>query len=189
VDEQDPAESLHALIAACAAAGVDTFVVHARKAWLAGLSPKENHEVPPLDHELVYRVKRENPHLTIIINGGIGSLEDAERHLAHVDGVMMGRTAYQTPTVLAEVDERLFGDAPQSVEIAISAYIAYVERRLRDGVPLNAMTRHVLGLFHGRSGARQFRRHLSENATRADANAETLRAALRHVAPRLPAAA
>jgi len=189
VDNQDPAESLRALIAACAAAGVDTFVVHARKAWLAGLSPRENREVPPLDYGLVYQVKRENPHLTIIVNGGIASLDDAERHLADVDGVMMGRTAYQTPALLADVDARLFGDAPRNLEGAVDAYIAYVERRLREGVPLNAMTRHVLGLFNGRPGARQFRRHLSENAIRAGANVETLRAALLHVALRLRAAA
>ena len=109
VDDQDPEESLRALISACADAGCDTFVVHARKAWLAGLSPKENREVPPLDYGLVYQLKRENPHLAIVVNGGIASLDDAERHLAHVNGVMMGRTAYQAPALLADVDARLFG--------------------------------------------------------------------------------
>ncbi|HLY04588.1 MAG TPA: tRNA dihydrouridine(20/20a) synthase DusA [Rhizomicrobium sp.] len=189
VDDQDPAESLRALIAACAATGVDIFFVHARKAWLAGLSPRENREVPPLDYELVYQVKRENPHLTLVLNGGISSLDEAEHHLAHVDGVMMGRAAYESPLLLADVDARLFGDAPRYVESAVEAYMTYVERKLGDGVPLNAMTRHLLGLFNGRPGARRFRKHLSENATRAGANAETLRAALLHIAPRLPAAA
>lgn len=189
VDEQDPGQSVRALVAACAAAGVDTFVVHARKAWLMGLSPKENREVPPLDYELVYEVKKENPHLTVVVNGGISSLDQAISHLAHLDGVMMGRSAYQSPALLADVDARLFGDASRELDDAIRSYVTYVERKLRNGVPLNAMTRPLLGLFNGRPGARRFRRHLSENATRAGANAETLRAALLHVAPRLPAAA
>jgi tRNA-dihydrouridine synthase A len=189
VDDQDPEESLRALIAACSVEGVNTFVVHARKAWLAGLSPKENRDVPPLDYPLVYRVKRENPNLTIVVNGGVSSLDDAERHFAHVDGVMMGRAAYQSPALLAAVDAHLFGDAPGDLESVIESYIVYVERTLREGVPLNAMTRPMLGLFNGRPGARQFRRHLSENATRAGANAETLRAALSHLAPRFLAAA
>jgi tRNA-dihydrouridine synthase A len=189
VDDQDPEESLRALIAACSAKGVDTVVVHARKAWLAGLSPRENREVPPLDYPLVYRIKSENPNLTIVMNGGVSSLDDAERHLSHVDGVMMGRAAYQSPALLAEVDARLFGDAPGGLESAVELYVLYIERRLREGVPLNAMTRHMLGLFNGRPGARQFRRYLSENATRPGANADTLRAALAHVAPRALAAA
>lgn len=189
VDDQDPEASLRALIAACAAAGVDTFVIHARKALLGRLSPKENRDVPPLDYALVYRVKRENPHLTIVVNGGIASLDDAERHLAQVDGVMMGRSAYQSPALLVEVDSRFFDERPRDVDRAVGDYVFYIERRLREGVPLNAMTRHMLGLFNGRAGARQFRRNLSENATRAGANVQTLRAALAHVAPRLLAAA
>lgn len=189
VDGQNPEESLRALIGACTAAGVSTFIIHARKAWLSGLSPKENRDVPPLDYDLVYRVKCENPNLAIVVNGGVSSLDDAERHLAHVDGVMMGRTAYQSPALLADVDDRLFGDAPRDMEGAIDAYVAYVERRLRDGVPLNAMTRHILGLFNGRPGARRLRRHLSENVPRSGAGAETLRAALACVRPRLPVAA
>ena len=189
VDDQDPEASLRALIAACAAAGVDTFVIHARKALLGRLSPKENRDVPPLDYALVYRVKRENPHLTIVVNGGIASLDDAERHLAQVDGVMMGRSAYQSPALLVEVDSRLFDERPRDVDRAVGDYVFYIERKLREGVPLNAMTRHMLGLFNGRAGARQFRRNLSENATRAGANVQTLRAALAHVAPRLLAAA
>jgi tRNA-dihydrouridine synthase A len=184
VDDQDPEESLRALVSACAEAGADMFIVHARKAWLAGLSPKENREVPPLDYELVYRVKRENPHLTIVVNGGIASLDDAARHLAHVDGVMIGRAAYQSPALLANVDARIFGELPRELEDAVEDYIDYAGRMLREGVLLHAMTRHMLGLFNGRPGARQFRRHLSEHATRSGADVQTLRAALAHVAPR-----
>ena len=178
VDDQDPETALPALVDACAAAGVTTFAVHARKAWLEGLSPKENREVPPLDYAIVYRLKRERPALTIMLNGGVASLDDAEAHLRHVDGVMMGRAAYQTPALLADVDARFFDGEAQSVEDAVEAYIAYVTEQLRHGVPLNAMTRHMLGLFNGRPGARLFRRHLSENATKPGADAETLRAAL-----------
>lgn len=178
VDDQEPAISLRAMIAACGAAGVTTFIIHARKAWLDGLSPKENRDVPPLDYDLVYRIKCENPSLTLVINGGIASLDDAQRHLAHVDGVMLGRAAYQNPALLAHVDAQFFGGARRTIEEAVEPYLAYVERRLACGVPLNAMTRHMLGLFHGRPGARAFRRHLSENATRKEAGIHTLRAAL-----------
>ncbi|MEI9995318.1 MAG: tRNA dihydrouridine(20/20a) synthase DusA [Rhizomicrobium sp.] len=178
VDDQDPETSLRAVLAACAAAGARVFAVHARKAWLAGLSPKENRDVPPLDYELVYRVKRENPTLTIVLNGGIATLDQAEMHLAHVDGVMLGRAAYHTPAMLAEVDARFFGGAPRDVDAAVDDYLRYVARKLHDGAPLNAMTKHMLGLFNGRPGARLFRRHLSENATRKGADVQTLRDAL-----------
>jgi tRNA-dihydrouridine synthase A len=181
VDEQDPEESLRAMVAACASAGVTTFIVHARKAWLDGLSPKDNRHVPPLDYGLVYRVKRENPSLAVIINGGIASLDEAERHLAHVDGVMLGRAAYQNPALLAEVDARLFGGDARAVEDVLEPYLAYVEDRLARGVPLNAMTKHVLGLFNGRPGARAFRRHLSENAMRPGASIQVLREALQYI--------
>jgi len=178
VDDQDPETALPTLVDACAAAGITTFAVHARKAWLEGLSPKENREVPPLDYEIVYRLKREKPALTIVLNGGVASLDDAEAHLRHVDGVMMGRAAYQTPALLADVDVRFFGGEAQSVDDVVETYIAHVTEQLRHGVPLNAMTRHMLGLFNGRPGARLFRRHLSENATKRGADAETLRTAL-----------
>ena len=187
VDDQDPAVSLRTLIAACK--GTDTFIVHARKAWLEGLSPKENRDVPPLDYELVYAIKRENPVLTIVLNGGIATLDQAEAHLKQVDGVMLGRAAYQTPAILAEVDARFFGGVPHSVEAAVEAYLDYVARQLANGVPLNAMTRHMLGLFNGRSGARLFRRHLSENATRPGAGVEVLREALAHLTRREEVAA
>ena len=181
VDDQEPAESLRAVIGKCAAAGVTTFAVHARKAWLAGLSPRENRDVPPLDYGLVYRVKRENPALTIVLNGGIATLDEAEAHLQHVDGVMLGRAAYQAPAMLAEVDARFFGGAPRDIDDAVEAYVSYVARKTAEGVPLNAMSKHMLGLFHGRPGARLFRRYLSENATRKGADAATLRAALAHL--------
>ncbi len=183
VDDQDPQASLRALIAACHEAGVTTFAVHARKAWLQGLSPRENRDVPPLDYDIVYAIKRENPDLTIVINGGIATLDDAARHLAHVDGVMLGRAAYHAPALLAEVDARFFGGASCDIAAAVEAYLAYVGRKLAEGVPLNAMTKHMLGLFNGRPGARQFRRHLSENATWPGAGLQTLREALAHLEP------
>ena len=178
VDDQDPEVALRALIAACGAAGADVFIVHARKAMLEGLSPKQNRSVPPLNHGLVHAVKCENPGLTIVLNGGIASLDQAEEHLRLVDGVMLGRAAYQSPAILAEVDARFFGGAPRAVDDAAEAYADYVAHGLARGVPLNAMTRHMLGLFHGRPGARQFRRHLSENATRPGAGIGILRDAL-----------
>jgi tRNA-dihydrouridine synthase A len=178
VDDQDPSVALPALVEACAQAGVDVFAVHARKAWLSGLSPRENREVPPLDYGLVYELKRAQPELTILINGGIGSLDEAQAHLAHVDGVMLGRAAYQTPAILLGVDAQFFGDAPRDLSEAVAAYVDYIAARLEDGVPLNAMTKHMPGLFHGRPGARLFRRHLSENATRRGAGINVLHEAL-----------
>ncbi len=183
VDEQDPQVSLRAFVDRAARAGVSTIVVHARKAWLQGLSPKENRDVPPLDYELVYALKRERPELTVVINGGIANLDEAEKHLAHVDGVMLGRAAYQTPWLLSDVDRRLFGDEnPVSdPRQALAAFEAYVARKLAEGVPLAAMTRHLLGLFHGRPGGRLFRRVIAANAHKPGAGLEVLREALRHV--------
>src|SRR5262245_35616698 len=181
VDDQDPQVALPALIDACALAGVDTFAVHARKAWLSGLSPKENREVPPLDYGLVYELKRAKPGLTIIINGGIGSLDEAQAHLDRVDGVMLGRAAYQTPAMLLDADSRFFGEPPGDLSEAVEAYIDYIAAQLKNGVPLNAMTKHMLGLFHGQPGARLFRRHLSKNATRKGAGLAVLHEALSHV--------
>ena len=178
VDDQDPEASLRDVIALCARAGVKTFAVHARKAWLAGLSPKENRDVPPLDYDLVYRVKREHPKLTIVINGGIATLADAEAHLAHVDGVMLGRAAYHSPAMLADVDARFFGGEAVASDKAVEAYVAYAEEQLAKRVPLHALTKPMLGLFNGRPGARLFRRHLSENVMRRGAGIETLRDAM-----------
>jgi len=181
VDDQDPHLSLRLMLERCEAAGVGVFIVHARKAWLEGLSPKENRDVPPLDYELVYQVKREKPHLSIVINGGIGNLDDCRAHLENVDGVMLGRAAYHSPAMLTDVDARFFSGAARDLDAAVDGYLSYVGRKLGEGVPLNAMTKHVLGLFNGRPGARLFRRHLSEHATRKGANLETLRDALAHL--------
>jgi len=189
VDDQDPQEALPALVDACAAAGVTIFAVHARKAWLSGLSPKENREIPPLDYELVYALKRARADLTILINGGVGSLDEAEAHLQQVDGVMLGRAAYQSPSILADVDRRFFGGDARAVNAAVETYLDYIAAQLAEGVPLNAMTKHMLGLFHGLPGARQFRRHLSENATKRGAGITVLRDALAFIGrPRAEAA-
>ncbi len=139
--------------------------------------------MPPLDYDLVYRVKRENPDLQITLNGGIQTLDQAEAHLAHVDGVMLGRAAYQNPAMLLQIDPRFYGDTPRDPEDALAAWCLYVERQLKDGVRLGNMTRHMLGMFNGRPGARGFRRHLSENAPRRDADIAVLRDALALVSP------
>ena len=185
IDEQDPEASLRRFVDAVAAAGPEVFVVHARKAWLKGLSPKENRDVPPLDYDLVRRVKAERPHLTIVLNGGVKTLDEAKTHLAWADGVMMGRAAYEHPFLLARVDSALFGaaDPVASAEEAVAAFLPYVERELAQGAPLIAMTRHILGVFAGRAGARLFRRHLSEQAHKRGAGIEVLREALARVAP------
>lgn len=181
VDDQDPEIAVRKLIGVCAQAGVTLFAVHARKAWLQGLSPKENREVPPLKYDLVYALKRERPDLTIVLNGGIETLDHAELHLAHVDGAMLGRAAYHSPVMLADADARLFGGPSVNIDHAIAKYVSYAERELKRGVPLNAMTKHMLNLFNGRPGARLFRRHLSENATRRGAGIDVLHEALVHV--------
>lgn len=182
VDDQDPEESLFATVDASAAVGVTTFIVHARKAWLQGLSPKENRDVPPLDYGLVRRLKRERPHLTISINGGIADLDQAEALLAPdaegvvLDGVMLGRAAYHEPTLLGQVDRRLFGAATPDVDpfTAIDRYRPYLAARLGEGVRLAAMARHMLGLMHGRPGARAFRRILTVEAIRPDAGLDVV---------------
>ena len=182
VDDQDPDESLFRLVDLCAQAGVATFVVHARKAWLKGLSPKENRDIPPLDYPLVWRLKRERPGLTIVINGGIGSLDEAEEHLRHVDGVMMGRTAYHTPAILAEADQRIFADGGAVDPFAaVAQYKDYVAAQLARGVHLAAMTRHMLGLFHGRPGARAWRRILTVEGVKPGAGLDVIDRALAEV--------
>ncbi len=188
VDDQDPEVALRALVADCAAAGVTQFTIHARKAWLEGLSPKENRDVPPLDYDLVYRIKRENQHLAIAINGGIETLEQAEVHLRHVDGVMLGRAAYQNPSLLAEVDARIFGGEAVALDDAMALYCTHVEKALAGGMRLHTLIKPMLGLFNGRPGARQFRRHLSENAVREGAGISVLRDALAMVRPAREAA-
>jgi tRNA-dihydrouridine synthase A len=190
VDDQDPEASLFELVDRCAEAGVEVFTVHARKAWLKGLSPKENRDVPPLDYPLVWRLKRERPQLTIVINGGVGSLEEAEEHLRHVDGVMLGRAAYHTPGILGEVDARIFG-ARRTVDAlaAVEAYRPYVARRLAAGTHLAAMTRHMLGLFHGQAGARTWRRILTVEGVKPGAGLDVIDRALEAVRPAAAAAA
>ncbi len=172
VDEQDPHESLFGLVDLCADAGVGVFIVHARKAWLQGLSPRENRDVPPLDYPLVYQLKRERPGLTVVINGGVGSLDEAGSHLERVDGVMLGRAAYHRPDILAGVDRRLFGASsidPTPFDV-VEAYLPYVRDELARGTPLAAMTRHMLGLFHGLPGARAWRRILTVEGARPGAD-------------------
>ena len=179
VDDQEPEESLFRLVELCSQAGVGLFVVHARKAILKGLSPKQNRDVPPLNYPLVWRLKRERPDLTIVINGGIGSLDEALEHLQHVDGVMLGRAAYHTPGLLAEVDQRIFGaDRATDVFEALAAYRDYVASELARGTHLAAMTRHMLGLFHGVPGARTWRRILTVEGVRPGAGLEVIDQAL-----------
>ncbi len=163
IDDQDSEADLDRFIRTVASAGCSTFIVHARKAWLQGLSPKENREVPPLDYGRVVRLKQAYPHLTIALNGGIGSLDEAAKHLEHVDGVMLGRAAYHTPYLLAQVDQRIFGDinAPIERREVIERLMPYIEAHLAAGGKMHSITRHVLGLYHGEPGARAFRRHLS----------------------------
>jgi tRNA-dihydrouridine synthase A len=183
VDDQDPEQSLFSFAVAIKAAGADALIVHARKAWLAGLSPRENREVPPLDYAIVHRLKSAHPDLDIVLNGGIASLEQAQSQLAHVDGVMMGRAAYQEPWRLLAVDALLFGEpAPfASPKQAALALIPYIERELANGVRLHAITRHVLGLFRSVPGARAFRRHLATGAVKPGASASIMADALAQV--------
>jgi tRNA-dihydrouridine synthase A len=183
IDDQDAEESLDRFIDDVAKVGCSTFIMHARKAWLEGLSPKQNRDVPPLDYDRVYRLKQRRPELEIILNGGIESFAAAKAQLAQVDGVMLGRAAYADPYLLAEVDGALFGDAkmPPSRLDVLDAFRPHVEDQLARGVRLNAMTRHILGLLHGQPRARAFRRHLAENAHVAGAGVEVLDEARRVV--------
>jgi tRNA-dihydrouridine synthase A len=183
IDEQDPEESLDTLTRMVATAGVDALIVHARKAWLDGLSPKENRHLPPLDYDRVYRLKRAYPGLDVSLNGGIASVEQAAAHLAHVDGVMMGRAAYQEPWRLIGVEPLIYGEpAPfASPEAALEVFFPHVERELARGTRLHSMTRHILGLFHAVAGARAFRRHIATEAVKPGAGIAVLRGALSHV--------
>jgi tRNA-dihydrouridine synthase A len=180
IDDQDPEPALEIFAQAVEQAGADALIVHARKAWLKGLSPKENREVPPLDYERVYRLKTAHPRLTIVLNGGISGIEEALAHLPRVDGVMMGRAAYQEPWRLIAVDPLFFGEAAPraTAKEALRALIPYVERELAQGTRLHAITRHLHGAFRAVPGARAFRRHLAGAATTPAAGAELLTAAL-----------
>ena len=180
IDEQDPNQALFSFAAAVKAAGADALIVHARKAWLRGLSPRENREVPPLDYAVVHRLKAAHPDFEIVLNGGVATLEQAQIELKHVDGVMMGRAAYQEPWRLLAADPFLFGaPAPfASAKEAALALIPYIERETAKGVRLHAITRHVLGLFRARPGARAFRRHLATEAVTPGAGAAVMADAL-----------
>ena len=180
IDEQDSEADFSRFVATVAAAGCRTFIVHARKAWLKGLSPKQNRDIPPLDYGRVHRLKAQHPELTIVLNGGITSLAEALPHLEFLDGAMLGRAAYERPYLLAQVDGWLLdvGVAPPARSEAMRRFRAYAAAQLADGVRLSAMTRHILGLYHGEPGGRLFRRVLSEEAVRPGAGLEVLDKAL-----------
>lgn len=189
IDEDPPRETLFGFVDQVADAGCDVFTVHARKAWLKGLSPKENREIPPLDYGLVAELKNRRPDLTIVLNGGIKSVAACQSHLGEFDGVMLGRAAYQTPAVLGEVDRLLFGDGVDAVSgmEAVARYRPYIAARLEENVRLSSMTRHMLGLFNGLPGARLWRRVLSEKGPKSGAGLDVLDEALDAVASRVPA--
>lgn len=191
IDDQDSYEFLCDFIRTVSEqGGCQSFTIHARKAWLSGLSPKENREIPPLDYARVYQLKRDFPHLTLAINGGVKTLEEAKTHLRYVDGVMMGREAYQNPGLLAQVDQQIFGSSQPAVDpvAVVRAMYPYIERELANGTYLGHVTRHMLGLFQGIPGARQWRRYLSENAHKPGAGVEVVERALSLVADKIPAA-
>jgi tRNA-dihydrouridine synthase A len=183
IDDQDPEIALDALARGVVAAGADALIVHARKAWLNGLSPKQNRDIPPLDYDRVYRLKASMPDVPIIINGGIAGLAEAKAHLARVDGVMLGRAAYQQPWRLLATDPELFGAAaPHAVmKDVFDAMMPYIEDQLAQGTRLHSITRHFVGAFHGVPGARAFRRHLAENGVKPDAGVNVLRDAIARV--------
>ncbi len=189
VDEQEPREALFTLVAAVKAAGAAAVIVHARKAWLEGLSPKDNRTIPPLDYRLVYELKAAHPDLPVAINGGVADLVAAREHLARLDGVMVGRAAYQNPEMLLGVDAEIYGEPAPFADAfeAVEAYLPYVERQLALGVRLHDMTRHMLGLFAGRPGARLYRQRLATLAPRRDAGLSVLREAVA-VVQRVPLA-
>ena len=189
IDDQDPEVALDVLARGVVAAGADALVVHARKAWLNGLSPKENRDIPPLDYDRVYRLKAALPDVPVIINGGIGSIAEAARHLDHVDGVMLGRAAYQEPWRLLDVDPELFGEAAPyaTMKDVFEAMFPYIEDQLAQGAKLHSMTRHFVGAFHGVPGARAFRRHLAEKGVKPGAGVDVLRDAIALVEDRAAA--
>ncbi|MFH0223016.1 tRNA dihydrouridine(20/20a) synthase DusA [Vibrio furnissii] len=181
IDDQDSYEFLtHFVTVVSEQGGCEQFTIHARKAWLSGLSPKENREIPPLDYPRAYQLKQDFPQLTIAVNGGVKSLAEAKEHLQHLDGVMIGREAYQSPYLLAEVDQQIFGlDTPvKKRSQVVQEMYPYIEQQLAQGSYLGHITRHMLGLFQNMPGARQWRRHISENAHKAGAGIEVVEQAL-----------
>jgi tRNA-dihydrouridine synthase A len=189
IDDQDPETALDALARGVIAAGADALIVHARKAWLNGLSPRENRDIPPLDYGRVYRLKASMPGVPIIINGGIAGLAEAKQHLAHVDGVMLGRAAYHEPWRLLAADPELFGEAAPyaTMKDVFEAVMPYIDRELAQGTRLHSITRHFVGAFHGVPGARAFRRHLAENGVKPGAGVNVLRDAIALVDDRVVA--
>jgi len=183
IDDRDSYEDLTDFVETVSASGCRTFALHARKAWLEGLSPKENRDVPPLRYDVVYQIKQDFPDIEVVINGGITSLDIVAEHLEHVDGVMVGREAYSNPYFLADVDRRFFCDedtAPSRHEILL-AFLPYVSDQLQKGTRLNQMSRHLIGLFAGMPGARAWRRYLSENAHQWGAGVDVLETAAQYV--------
>ncbi len=176
IDEMESYEQFRQFVVEVMAAGCKTFIVHARKAWLQGLSPKENRDIPPLRYDYVYRLKQELPELEVIINGGLDNLETARAQLAQVDGVMLGRAVYHQPYLLAEVDRLFYGDHHplKTRQEIIEQLIPYIQQQLAKGLRLNHISRHILGLFHGQKGARQWRRHISENAHKPGADEQVI---------------
>lgn len=191
IDDQDEYEDLQRFVTSTQQAGCKTYIVHARKAWLQGLSPKENRDIPPLNYDRVYQLKRELPELEIIINGGIKTLDECKSHLNHVDGVMMGREAYQNPFILADVDHLFFGTnksgskTSPSIQITrneiVDQMVCYIDELLANGGQLKWVSRHILGIFQGIPGARAWRRHLSEHAYKKGATSEVIRDALKYI--------
>jgi tRNA-dihydrouridine synthase A len=190
IDDQDPEAALDTLARSVVAAGADALIVHARKAWLNGLSPRENRDIPPLDYDRVYRLKASMPAVPVIINGGIGSVAEAKHHLAHVDGVMLGRAAYQEPWRLIAIDPELFGEAAPfaAMKEVFEAMMPYIEKELAQVTRLHSITRHFVGAFHAVPGARAFRRHLAEHGVRAGADVSVLMDAVALVEDRRPVA-
>jgi tRNA-dihydrouridine synthase A len=183
IDDQDPQTALDMLARGVITAGADALIVHARKAWLNGLSPRQNRDIPPLDYNRVYRLKAALPKVPIIINGGIASVAEARQHLDHVDGAMLGRAAYQEPWRLLTVDPVMFGEAAPhtTMKDVFEAMTPYIERELAQGTRLHSITRHFVGAFHGVPGARAFRRHLAEHGVQRDAGVNVLREAIARV--------
>ena len=189
IDDQNEEEALDRFADAMVAAGADALIVHARKAWLQGLSPRENRDIPPLNYDRVYRLKRRLGEYPVMLNGGIATLGDSKDHLAHVDGVMLGRAAYETPELLLAVDAELFGEAPPvaSLEQAMEKLIPYIEQQLSKDARLHDITKHLMGAFRGKPGARLYRRHLSTEGVKPGANAWVLREALAFLSSESPA--
>ena len=184
IDNRDSYEELIYFIETVSSAGCNSFIIHARKAWLNGLSPKENREIPPLRYDIVYRLKQDFPHLKIIINGGVTSLDQIQQQLEYVDGVMIGRAAYQTPYMLAKIDHLFYGDEKliRSQHEILDEFINYIEKQLTHGTQLKHMVRHILGLFHGLPSAKQWRRYLSKNMHQPHVDSKVIREAAKFVA-------